>query len=59
METSLFLLLNIGKKSCMWYNKHVIIYERRKSTMEEKLNDLEAEALAEVSKELCVDEIRF
>jgi len=27
--------------------------------MEEKLNDLEAEALAEVSKELCVDEIRF
>ena len=43
----------------MWYNKHVIIYERRKSTMEEKLNDLEAEALAEVSKELCVDGIRF
>ena len=27
--------------------------------MEEKLNDLEAEAMAEVSKELCVDEIRF
>jgi hypothetical protein len=43
----------------MCYNKCVIIYERRKSTMEEKLNDLEAEALAEVSKELCVDEIRF
>jgi len=27
--------------------------------MEEQLNDLEAEAMAEVSKELCVDKIKF
>lgn len=43
----------------MIYYKCNFNRERRKSTMEEKLNDLEAEALAEVSKELCVDEIRF
>ena len=43
----------------MIYYKRNFNRERRKSTMEEKLNDLETEALAEVSKELCVDEIRF
>ena len=36
-----------------------LIEKGEKSTMEEQLNNLEAEAMAEVSKELCVDEIKF